>query len=152
MLIGNHKFPLLERILACLVVVMAICYVCWATIREYRICQVESTARLCGTLASQCATQDLSEDKVGSVLAGKEDAWGNEFRYKRVVDEYAAYYVVGSAGRDGQFDTADDIMVIKYDKNTARIVGEYVGSRTKEALTGLVNGIKNKTKFSGKQP
>lgn len=48
---------------------------------------------------------------------------------------------VVSAGRDGKFDTDDDVSITKADYNKSRIVGEWASSRVKEFSKGVVSGL-----------
>lgn len=46
-----------------------------------------------------------------------------------------------SAGRDGKFDTDDDVAITRADYNKSRIVGEWASSRVKEFSKGVVSGF-----------
>lgn len=50
-----------------------------------------------------------------------------------------------SAGRDGVFDTSDDIMKHKIDYNKSRIIGKWIGQKGKQFTKGLIDGIKDRS-------
>lgn len=55
--------------------------------------------------------------------------------------------VVVSMGRDGKPDTSDDWTAEKYDYNKSYQIGKLASEKAKEALDGIIDGIKEKGKF-----
>jgi hypothetical protein len=47
-----------------------------------------------------------------------------------------------SPGKDKQLNTSDDIVVEKTDINKSRIIGRWVGKKTKEFAKGVIGGVK----------
>jgi hypothetical protein len=85
------------------------------------------------------------------VLVPKEDAWGKPLEYSYQVDPKVAVASVRSAGRDGMLGTDDDIKGVSLDFNKSRIVGEWLGTKAKQAGKGFIDGLKEKSKFDTKE-
>lgn len=81
---------------------------------------------------------------------GGQDYWSKPYRYQAFVTPAKAEVVLTSAGRDGVFDTEDDIVVVRTDYNKARLAGHYAGQRAKEFLKGFKQGIKEPSRFEEK--
>ena len=77
----------------------------------------------------------------------REDAWGRNIVLEREVTKTAKTYTVTSAGIDGKFGTADDVSAEAINLNKSRIVGEWVGTKAKEAVTGAIEGWKAESEF-----
>lgn len=75
------------------------------------------------------------------------DGWGNPVKYGRVVAPKYVLYTVISAGRDGAFETADDIGGVAEDLNKSRLVGEWLGKKSKQAFIGVKEGWFAPSKF-----
>lgn len=75
------------------------------------------------------------------------DVWGNALRYSRDVSPDIILVVVQSAGRDGHFDTGDDIGVMVRDVNKSRIAGRWAAKKLKEAAGGFKEGLKDASPF-----
>jgi hypothetical protein len=88
------------------------------------------------------------DDLPENTMLTKFDAWGRPLRFSRtIVSENAISQTVTSAGKDGKFDTTDDISHTDIDLNKSRLVGRYIGSRVKEFSKGIVEGSKEKSRF-----
>jgi hypothetical protein len=74
-----------------------------------------------------------------------KDAWGTiiEVYIEPQTDKGVSYLGV-SAGKDQTFDTDDDIKVVEMDWNKARIVGNFIGKKSKETIKGVIDGIFSK--------
>ena len=53
---------------------------------------------------------------------------------------------IKSAGYDKQMNTNDDIIVSSIDYNKSKIVGRWIGTKTKEGAKGFWEGIRDKSK------
>lgn len=76
-----------------------------------------------------------------------EDAWGKPVKYERTVDTKYVTYRLTSAGKDGTFDTEDDIVAEAVDLNKSRIVGDWVGKKAQQGWKGLKEGWGSTSKF-----
>jgi hypothetical protein len=54
---------------------------------------------------------------------------------------------VASAGQDGIFGNEDDIEKSAVDWNKSRVIGKWVGQKSKQAIKGFKEGVKEKSKF-----
>lgn len=70
------------------------------------------------------------------------DSWGRTVRFSRYSDETRTSYVLTSSGKDGIFGNKDDMTSIATDFNKSRIVGKWMGKKSKEFAKGVVEGIK----------
>jgi type II secretory pathway pseudopilin PulG len=86
--------------------------------------------------------QTINENDAASTY---KDVWGTtiEVYIEPQTDKGVAYLGV-SAGKDKTFDTDDDIKITEMDWNKARIVGNFIGKKSKETFKGLIGGIFSK--------
>lgn len=79
----------------------------------------------------------------------KTDWWGNPIVIKviKASDGSAISYITISAGKDGKFDSDDDLRVSRVDINVSKQVGKFLGKTGKEVVKGVKEGIKEKSKF-----
>jgi hypothetical protein len=75
------------------------------------------------------------------------DVWDQSLHYDVSVEPKLITALVVSEGPDGKLNTEDDIVGTATDVNKSRIVGEWIGSKTKEGLKGIWDGLKKKTTF-----
>lgn len=75
------------------------------------------------------------------------DYWDNRIITHTKIDKRAAIYNAYSAGPDKVFHTEDDYFLQKIDFNKSRIIGEWVGTKTKQFLKGKADGLKKESKF-----
>lgn len=75
------------------------------------------------------------------------DYWGNQMKLSYEVTKEHHKAVVVSMGRDGKPDTSDDWTAEKYDYNKSYQIGKLASEKAKEALDGIIDGIKEKGKF-----
>ena len=73
------------------------------------------------------------------------DGWGIPMRYatEEIEDPFATKCTVTSAGRDGEFDTGDDLVAVNHNYHKAKIVGDWAGNKLKDGAKGLWNAITN---------
>lgn len=77
----------------------------------------------------------------------RRDSWGNALHYHYEADEHGKLALAVSLGPDGTENTADDIVEEAVDVNKTRMVGEWIGTRSKEAIKGIWDGLKSKAGF-----
>jgi len=82
----------------------------------------------------------------GDEVSLYKDSWGTDIMVHRepLPDNKGTCYIGRSAGKDRSFKTSDDIEVIEVDWNKARIVGNFIGKKSKETFKGLIDGIFSK--------
>lgn len=85
------------------------------------------------------------EEKPGEIAL--DDAWGNRLKYDNIIAENQITHIVISAGRDGQFDTADDILGKDVDTNYSKIIGRTIMDQAVEFGKGLKEGWGHKNQF-----
>ena len=78
----------------------------------------------------------------------KQDKWGNDLRYRGLINQDVIFTRVSSDGKDGEPDTKDDIVEERSDINKSRLVGKWLGRKSKEAVGGIIDGLKEKSPFS----
>ena len=78
-----------------------------------------------------------------------QDAWGNRLHYIKHVNSEGTLIThrVASPGPDRQLNTGDDIVAVKTDMNKSKIVGKWIGNKTKEATKGIIEGLKGDSEF-----
>ena len=101
-----------------------------------------------GNIVSQQAISCKQNDTKSGVLETK-DRWDNNLVCTRIAEETVVIYEVRSSGRDKEFGTDDDITATKIDLNKSKILGRWIGKKTKEAAVGLIDGLKEESKFKG---
>lgn len=77
----------------------------------------------------------------------KKDVWKQKLHYDVGLEPKVITAIVVSEGPDGELNTSDDIIGTATDINKSRIVGEWVGSKAKEGLKGIWDGLKKKSLF-----
>ena len=70
------------------------------------------------------------------------DYYGQACRIDIVGDDTVKTLTVVSAGRDHMFDTKDDVSYSRTEYNKSKIVGKWIGSKTKQFGKGLIEGFK----------
>lgn len=70
------------------------------------------------------------------------DYYGNTIRPDITKTENYKTVRLVSPGKDKQLNTLDDIVVEKTDINKSRVIGRWVGKKTKEFAKGIVGGVK----------
>lgn len=80
------------------------------------------------------------------------DVWGQKMKLSFTVSKEYHRATVTSLGRDGKPDTKDDWVVEKYNYNKSYQIGKLASEKAKEALDGLMDGIKEKGKFEEDSP
>ena len=99
------------------------------------------------------ALQQVMSDKAdGPARLQIKDGWDEAIYYERKDDPKGILYIVCSAGPDKQLDTADDMPLKGIDLNKSRIVGEWIGKRTKQAAEGFVDGFTGEQDFPEPEP
>jgi hypothetical protein len=81
-----------------------------------------------------------------------EDGWGTHLNLEVHSDEESRIYTVISAGKDGIFDTDDDLTASEVDVNWSRKIGRGTVKMLKEATKGAIQGIWSTTKFKKDVP
>ena len=68
-----------------------------------------------------------------------KDSWGNNIKIKRQVSECgdAVGYMAFSAGRDGLYETDDDIYDVDINVNWSKKTGRALGKMSKEVAKGM---------------
>lgn len=82
-----------------------------------------------------------------NVKRNATDLWNNLLRYDVVISNKLIVATVKSSGRDGVWDTGDDFKDVVSDFNKSRIVGEWAGQKSKQAVRGFIDGLKKKGNF-----
>ena len=77
------------------------------------------------------------DDKENVATLNEVDAWGKPLHFIRHATDTSVSQTIISAGADGEFGSADDISYQDVDLNKSRLVGKWIGSRTKEFVKGL---------------
>lgn len=80
------------------------------------------------------------------------DFWGNQMKLSYEVTKEYHKATVTSMGRDGKPDTSDDWKLEKFDYNKSYQIGKLATEKAKEALDGIMDGIKEKGKFEEVEP
>ncbi len=80
------------------------------------------------------------------------DVWGQKMKLSFTVSKEYHKATVTSLGRDGKPDTKDDWVVEKYNYSKSYQIGKLASEKAKEALDGLMDGIKEKDKFEDTGP
>lgn len=83
-------------------------------------------------------------------LPSRTDRWGTELRADYSQGENSNVLVVRSAGRDKIFDTSDDLVAEEIDINKSRVVGKWIGNKTRETVSGFLDGWSSKSKHTNK--
>lgn len=98
------------------------------------------------TAATEAKVHDLED---GYIFDDKVDWWGNKIQITRVMnaDKTAITYTAVSAGKDGIPGNGDDLSKFVIDFNKSKIIGKWVGEKSKQAVKGMKEGIKAKSKF-----
>ena len=81
------------------------------------------------------------------LVQNNQDAWDRDYVLETETGDAYVVYTVISSGRDGKFDTKDDIVGSEIDWNKSRIVGQWIGRKTKEVVVGIAEGVKEESKF-----
>jgi len=95
--------------------------------------------------ASRCTQEDFMAIQNGN--APLQDGWGRDVGFKKIVEQELIAYVFCSSGRDGEFGTEDDIEASKLDWNKSRIIGKWLGKKSKETFIGLKEGFNAPSEF-----
>jgi len=127
-----------EKLFILIIVIASILIVCFTL--DYYLPQWKTKK-----FVNSEAIRIKSCDMVGNVVG--IDGWGNPVKYGRLVDPKAVLYTVISAGRDGKFETEDDIVGQAIDLNKSRIVGEWLGKKGVQMVKGIKDGIVAPSKF-----
>jgi len=95
-------------------------------------------------IVAKCAKINDWEKLPENALA---DGWGQKLLYTRTGNNKSVQYEVISSGRDKIFGTKDDMVCVAVDLNKSRIVGEWLGEKSKEAIKGVKEGWIKENKF-----
>lgn len=68
------------------------------------------------------------------------DQWGNHLRVDVVDGDTKKTYNVVSSGPDGKFNTTDDIIATKTDYKKTKLIGRWLGKKSKEFVDAFRNG------------
>lgn len=79
-------------------------------------------------------------------LAPKKDRWGTLLKSSYSSNNDVNIASATSAGRDRIFGTRDDISSERQDINKSRIVGKWIGEKTKETASGFFGGLFGRSK------
>ena len=77
----------------------------------------------------------------GEDILPQEDSWGNAIRLDIKHRDTDSIYTCISAGKDGEFDTEDDISATEVELHKSRIVGKWIGKKSVEAAKGVFGGV-----------
>jgi len=80
------------------------------------------------------------------------DIWGRPMKLDYEITKEYHKATVTSMGRDAKPDTKDDWKVEKFDYNNSYKIGKLASEKAKEALDGIMDGIKEKGKFEEAAP
>jgi hypothetical protein len=85
-----------------------------------------------------------------ATLMDVEDWWGNPIKIHRLPsdDGTAVIYIAIAAGKDREYDTADDYSAQSVNFNWSKMAGQHVGEMTKEGTKGFFKGIFKKNEHS----
>lgn len=88
--------------------------------------------------------QEVTDMCNGVEITPKQDGWGKDMEYKaeEITDPLATQCTVRSAGRDGQFNTEDDITKVDHNIHVAKSVGRWAGNRAADAAKGFMEAFK----------
>ena len=78
------------------------------------------------------------------------DGWGRPLILSCLKERTKTTITVLSTGPDGIEGTADDVIRTQVRHNTARELGEWLGSRTKEVIKGAKDGLVKKSEDEDK--
>lgn len=69
------------------------------------------------------------------------DSWDTKIRYTSSVygDDMVLECITISAGRDGRFETDDDIKRIALNLNKSKMIGAWAGQKAKQATKGFIS-------------
>jgi hypothetical protein len=114
---------------------------------------VAQTYAICSKTAKEFvkSNKDDNEFYLDPQVIEQRDVWGHNLKHVREITENCAYYMVISAGLDGEFETDDDIGAVQTDYNKSRIAGKWLGSRAIEGIKGFKEGLKQKSKFDSQK-
>lgn len=94
--------------------------------------------------------RELLREAIRLHLAGREyagaDLWGTPILVQTMVGKQLNVTQAHGAGPDRLWDTEDDAREEQTDVNHSRLVGEWVGQKSKEAAAGLIEGLRSKSK------
>jgi len=107
-----------------------------------RMVPVWRTNSKCERVSIECKRLRMSTCQLSD-----NDSWGNPLQLIVVRSEAAIIYGVMSAGRDGIHSNEDDIVKESIDLNKSKIVGKWLGVKSKELLTGVKEGWAEKSIF-----
>ena len=83
----------------------------------------------------------------GDYPVEETDLFGNELQYHKDIEDYGILHQLRTRGSDGEFNTNDDHVLSDIDMNKSRMIGHFVGQKSKEALKGIWDGLKKKSEF-----
>ena len=85
--------------------------------------------------------EKIRTKNVSTGLMSVIDGWDNNYKASYLETKSAKTYIVRSAGEDGKFHTADDIVAERKDFNKSRIVGKYITDKISEGIGGVKDSI-----------
>lgn len=112
----------------------------------YKEVVAHNRAQKTKSFASALVHSDLSDLPDSHELTAC-DFWGKPLQYQRLVGKNQITHVVSSAGRDGIFDTSDDIIAKNVDNNYSKIIGSTIMDQAVEFGKGLKEGWGHKNQF-----
>lgn len=89
-------------------------------------------------------------NKQAKILLNTEASETVDYHGNRIIPEFTKTDThktvrLVSPGKDKVLNTYDDVIVEKTDINKSKIVGRWVGKKTKEFAKGIIGGIKEKS-------
>ena len=79
-------------------------------------------------------------------LPPRKDRWGTPLKSSYSSQSEVNIASVTSAGRDRIFGTRDDISSERRDVNKSRVIGKWIGDKTKETGSGFLSGLFGRSK------
>jgi len=102
-------------------------------------------------LVKEEARRVLPKAKKIKSVTPKKDLWGNKLIYTAHLSEDFIVVSVRSIGRDEMPNTKDDIKYDAKDFNKSRLIGKFIGTKSKEFADGLIDGVKSVETFKGRK-
>lgn len=117
-------------------IVAVLSLVVWVSYSIWRSAPTRETQRL---VAQSAVT--FQDDLPNDATLNQLDAWGHPLKFKRHATDVEVSQTVTSAGEDGQFGTKDDITYTDIDYNKSRLVGRWLGEKSKEVVKGFTDEV-----------